>query len=104
MPASSTGMQTGSDRWGRDGGKASLGHPVQRPPARARPGGGGLGVREDRIPDEDVDGALLTYKLTRCTSLQQLRELAGSRAEALNAIHIAALAARVGIGCTVSAC
>ena len=97
----SPGMQTGLGQRGRDGGKAGL---VHRLPARARPGGGGLGVREDRIPDEDIDGALLTYKLTRCTSLQQLRELAGSRAEALNAIHIAALAARVGIGCTVSAC
>ena len=100
----SPGLQTGLGQRGRDGGKAGLGHPVHRLPARARPGGGGLGVREDRIPDEDIDGALLTYKLTRCTSLQQLRELAGSRAEALNTIHIAALAARVGIGCSVPAC
>ena len=96
-------MQTEPGRWGRDGGKTGFGHPIPRPPARARPGGGGLGGREERIPDEDVEGALLTYKLTRCTSLQQLRELAGSRAEALNAIHIAALAARVCVGCTLPA-
>ena len=62
-------------------------------------GGGrdrGSSGRELRVPEEDVDGPLLTFKLTRCSSLRELETLADLRSPVMNPIHIAALASRVG--------
>ena len=51
--------------------------------------------REARVPEEEMDGPLLTFKLTQSSSLKELGRLADLRAPVLNPIHIAALATRV---------
>jgi hypothetical protein len=47
------------------------------------------------VPDDKVEGPLLTYKLVRCSTLAELEQLVESRKSILNAKHIAAFAAKV---------
>ncbi|KAG1681102.1 hypothetical protein FOA52_015542 [Chlamydomonas sp. UWO 241] len=49
---------------------------------------------QPHVADADVDGALLTYKLSRCESVAELCALAASRDPAINAVHVAALSVR----------